>query len=44
MGGGELWGSLHALLVTCCDEEFIPEEWTKGIIVGHYLRKGMSVM
>ena len=28
-----LWGNLHALLVTCWEEEFIPEEWAEGIIV-----------
>ena len=32
-GGEMLWGNLHALLVTCWEEEFVPEEWTEGIIV-----------
>ena len=28
-----LWGNLHALLVTCWEEEFIPEECTEGTMV-----------
>ena len=32
-GGDMLWGNLHALLQTCWEEEFIPAEWTEGIIV-----------
>ena len=35
-GGEMLWGNLHALLVTCWEEEFVPEEWTEGIIVPLY--------
>ena len=31
--GEVLWRNLHALLVTCWEEEFILEEWTEGIIV-----------
>ena len=29
VNGRKLWGNLHALLVTCWEEEFIPEEWTE---------------
>ena len=31
-----LWHNLHAMLVTCWKEEFVPEEWTEGIIVPLY--------
>ena len=33
VNGRKLWGNLHALLVTCWEEEFIPEEWAEGITV-----------
>ena len=35
-GGEMLWGNLHTLLVKCWEEEFVPEEWTEGIIVPLY--------
>lgn len=35
-GGEMLWRNLHTLLVTCWEEEFVPEEWTEGIIVPLY--------
>ena len=32
-GGEMLWHNMHALMVTCWEEEFVPEEWREGIIV-----------
>ena len=42
-GGEMLWHNLHAMLVTCWEEEFVSEEWTEGIIVPLY-KEGMRVM
>ena len=43
IGGEMLWHNLHALMVTCWEEEFVPEEWREGIIVP-LQRKWMSVI